>query len=56
MAKQYNIKWRRQDKALLTRLENKVKKYANAESIPEAATPLLESRESIKTRYDFCQQ
>lgn len=53
MAKQYNIKWRRQDKALLTRLENKVKKYVNAESIPEAATPLLESRESIKTRYDF---
>ena len=53
MAKQYNIKWRRKDKALLTRLENKVKKYVNAESIPEAATPLLESRESIKTRYDF---
>ena len=53
MAKQYNIKWRRKDKALLTRLENKVKKYANAESIPEAATPLLESRESIKTRYEY---
>ena len=39
MAKQYNIKWRRKDKYLLTLLENKVKKYIDAESIPEAATP-----------------
>ena len=53
MAKQYNIKWRRKDKYLLTLLENKVKKYISAEAIPEEATPLLESRESIKTRYDY---
>ena len=53
MAKQYNIKWRRKDKYILTLLENKVKKYIDVESIPEAATPLLESLESIKTRYDF---
>ena len=53
MAKQYNIKWRRKDKYLLTLLENKVKKYIGAESIPEAATPLLESREEIKTRYAY---
>lgn len=53
MAKQYNIKWRRKDEALLTQLENKVKKYTSAESIPEAATPLLESHDRIKTRYDF---
>ena len=53
MAKQYNIKWRRKDKYLLTLLENKVKKYIDAESIPEAATPLLESRAEIKTRYDY---
>lgn len=53
MAKQYNIKWRRKDKYLLTLLENKVKKYISAESIPEESTPLLESRESIKTRYDY---
>lgn len=53
MAKQYNIKWRRKDKYLLTLLENKVKKYIGAESIPEAATPLLESRAEIKTRYDY---
>ena len=53
MAKQYNIKWRRKDKYLLTLLENKVKKYIDVESIPEAATPLLESRAEIKTRYDY---
>lgn len=53
MAKQYNIKWRRKDKYLLTLLENKVKKNISAEAIPEAATPLLESREEIKTRYDY---
>lgn len=53
MAKQYNIKWRRKDKYLLTLLENKVKKYIGAESIPEAATPLLESRAEIKTRYEY---
>lgn len=53
MAKQYNIKWRRKDKYLLTLLENKVKKYISTEAIPEEATPLLESRESIKTRYDY---
>lgn len=53
MAKQYNIKWRRKDKYLLTLLENKVKKYIGAESIPEAATPLLESRTEIKTRYEY---
>lgn len=53
MAEQYNIKWRRKDKYLLTLLENKVKKYISAEAIPEEATPLLESREEIKTRYAY---
>lgn len=53
MAKHYNIKWRRKDKYLLTLLENKVKKYISAEAIPEEATPLLESREEIKTRYEY---
>lgn len=53
MAKQYSIKWRRKDKYLLTLLENKVKRYISAEAIPEEATPLLESRESIKTRYEY---
>ena len=53
MAKQYNIKWRRKDKYLLTLLENKVKKYMSTESIPKEATPLIESREEIKTRYEY---
>lgn len=53
MAKQYNIKWGRKDKYLLTLLENKVKKYIGDESIPEAATPLLKSRAEIKTRYEY---